>query len=335
MDVPTEFQTLGGWTYLSIARYLRRIRNKERAVRIGYAPEDVRMLRGAIRRLRVMLEAFSPAIRLPERSDASTLRDCAAALGELRDLDMMLAALERGNSPFVPEHERDMAEMLASHVRHQRHRPLGRVERRLDGKSFRLVMRFLEEWIADPDFQTAASLPVTSTIPDLLLPLLSSLWFHPGWYISGEITEGKTLSRKEQRRLHDLRRSIRRIRYLVEIFLPFYPPTINRFLDDLIAMQKALGDIQDDTLLPAYIADHFGVTVAEALPGFALREQESRNAALRAWERLRLQYLSPACRHRVRVELLYPNLPAELPKPYRKILKLMMHHAPAEAERSA
>jgi CHAD domain-containing protein len=321
VHVPTDFPTLGDWAYLAIARAHRQLRKDDQRLRTEFAADEVHDIRATLRRIRFLLEAYGPAIRLPGRFDPQLLADFASTFGKLRDYDIMLETLERCDDPAIPAHEREAAAMLHVHIRHLRHRPLRRVARMIDGRPYRRTVELLGGWVNDPVFRPAASLPILSAIPDLLLPSLSALWLDRGWFITLGGTISSRAERRRERRLHALRRCARRVRYLVDPLLPFYSEPVAQFVEDLVAMQDALGRIQDDTLLPDYVEEHFKRPLSVTLPHFVQHDMESRRRAMIVWEQMRRRYLSPTVRAAVRAELLKPAMPAKLPKPYRKLLE--------------
>ncbi len=324
---PAEFRMFGDWAWLVIGRFHRQALEAEQRVRGGWAPEDVRRLRAAHRRLRFVLELFAPAVRMPGKVVPERFAGFARVIGRLRDHDILDETIARSTATGISDAERDAADMIRMHVRHARRGRLRRVERMLDGGKYRGTMEALGVWVAYPRMHPVATLPMTSVLPDLLLPPLARLWVHPAWLIpSPRLRVRGGASTPEIEALHALRRRTRNVRYLLEIFLPFYPPELALFLDDLIGIQTAIGGLQDDTLLPEYLREHFGRDLDGALPGFAASDAARGHDLRLEWEALRERYLQAERRGDIRALLNEPTPPAHLPKPLRRMARRWVRH---------
>lgn len=133
-----------------LTRATTAIRDNEPGSRHGSAIEHVHQMRVATRRIRAYLKAARPALD-PEAADAlrADLAGLARALGEVRDLDVMI---ERMHSEATALGEPDTAalERLAGQLDRERKRARRALIAELDKPDFTTMLAELDRAAADP-----------------------------------------------------------------------------------------------------------------------------------------------------------------------------------------
>ncbi|MBK8005610.1 MAG: CHAD domain-containing protein [Gemmatimonadetes bacterium] len=130
-------------------------------------------------------------------------------------------------------------------------------------------------------------------MPDLLLPTVSGLLLEPAWAVAEPPGEDAPKAAA----LHRLRRRIKRVRYEVECLAPVLVPAVAGWLEELHALQDALGAWHDaGVLLPRL------VRLAPPGPLHAAVSAEAV-AALAPWPAWRARYVQPVARGRLRALL--------------------------------
>lgn len=193
------------------------------------SPEPVHKARVALRRFRAMLDAFDPILD-DDLSDA--LHDRARALfrvlGAIRDADVMAIR-------FAGTDRASKTETQAAHQRAKGRKTLKRkkaagfrdwVLKRLSGKAWRQTgkkARALREG------------PVT-ILADLALDRACA----------AALSNGHDLGQMSVRAQHDLRKDLKNLRYLSELFADLWPDAPSApFLANLRTLQDDLGEVSD------------------------------------------------------------------------------------------
>ncbi|MGH7701792.1 MAG: CHAD domain-containing protein [Gemmatimonadales bacterium] len=284
--------TLGQLAATVIGESYGRVIARERKA-LAADPAALHQMRVAGRRLRAALRLFGPVIRLPEAAGARRVRDLARVLGTLRDLEVQSEELlGRYRALLQGSHQPIIDRMLA-----QRRRPLAKaraaIDRVLTGKRYARMKEAFERWLERPRFTAPGDLPLFAALPDLLAPTVAELLLHSGWLVSpGESVHAKAPV------LHDLRKTIKRTRYQVELVAPWYGDGLRPWIEDLVAMQDSLGSLQDgEVLLASLPRDKPGRSGIRELKSAIQRRQVE---ALSAWAAVRTRYLAPEERDRVR-----------------------------------
>lgn len=317
----TSSQTLGDLAQGAIAHYLKQFSRYEKAVLADTDPEDLHQMRVGLRRLRTALQVFAPAISLAKASQEPKVAAVARQLGELRDLDVIEAALLTHFVPDMPESEQAALQPAFEVLAEQRDQVFKQVKRLLKGRAYKKLKTGLKAWVKAPDLAAIAVLPVEAALPDLVLPLVSRLWLHPGWLVGTtrdtatgcfrvdtalNTAEVDALIDQHHRALHSLRRQIKRVRYQLKLVSPCYGERLSDSLASLEAMQETLGALQDSLVL----ADFLLAAVPNAshqLPTLFSLLANSRDRAWAHWQTLQAVYLAPSSRQQLRLQLLSPE----------------------------
>lgn len=279
---------------------LERVRRRQDDVDDELGPEPVHQLRVALRRLQAAICVFRPILRFPGSIRPGQLRRLERRLGRLRDLDVMeesLAALR--SNPRTPV-ELQTLERLGDDLGDARQEAVERARTALRRPRYRESVDALSDWLEHPRARAVAALPIAALAPDLLLPSLSAVLLHPGW-LAAEAATGTDAATRE---LHSLRRRVKELRYQVECLEGCYGDGVAAWLEELHAMQDALGRHHDAHQLASRL--HRLRTPASLLETVLT----SGAAALELWPAWRDAYLDPAYRAELRGQLARTTLSA-------------------------
>ncbi|MEO8139636.1 MAG: CHAD domain-containing protein [Gemmatimonadota bacterium] len=273
-----------------LGRRFHEFHRRLEAIEEDPSPGSVHELRIATRRLQAALVLFRPLFDFPADVTPSPLRQVERQLGKLRDLDVLTARL----STFSPVSERPEAEAagarLAGVLVAGRKRALKRASAAIERRSLRRMAAALAAWLDDPRCSPVASFPMSLLAPDLLLPLFARTLLHPGWRLDEVPTPDTTAANP----LHSLRRRLKVLRYGVECLVDWYDEPIISWLDELHAMQDALGAWHDEGLLLDRLREAQG---PEAMHAESL---ERARGAVARWPAWRARYLDPKARASLR-----------------------------------
>jgi len=318
--------SLGDWAAAAIAKHYRKICKHEAGVLADRDPEELHQMRVGMRRLRSALHGFAPALKLERAASERRVGKLARRLGDLRDLDVLGAALRDDYLPQLPPEEQQAARPALQALDQQRQRARKRVQRAIAGKQrqrYEQLKASFAAWIEQPHYQPLAQLPLAPVLPDLLLPVLSELLLHPAWLVGTVLEAGDRRSvpdlsdaaaidrllATDGEPLHDLRKTAKRVRYQMELFAPCFGEPYQRALEQVKAIQTVLGDVQDSIVLGDFLVAALGPAWSHHLPTLAAQLQAQRLQKWREWQALQRQFLDPDTRHALRATVL-PQPPA-------------------------
>ncbi|MBD2580038.1 CHAD domain-containing protein [Oscillatoria sp. FACHB-1406] len=309
-----EVRTFSDWAEVAIAKHSHKILKHETAVLKDKDPEELHQMRVGMRRLRSAIAGFAPAIALPAAASAKKVGKVAKILGKLRDLDVLTEALETQYKPALPSNEQKQLNRALKRLEKRRKEVFERVRDTLDGKTYTALKKALTQWLERPQHNAIGSVPIEIVLPDLLLPQVSKLLLHPGWFVSTKI-EGETLTITHQNdskavesilnqhevTLHDLRKEAKRSRYQLELFESFYDESYQDFLKEIKAIQEILGEIQDSFVLEDFLDSSLEENIKESMPILAQQLRESRARQWQAWQNLQKTFLDRKNREHFRL----------------------------------
>jgi len=204
-------------------------------------PEGVHSMRVASRRLRSALRDFLPYVRKRGLTSVQKrLKSVADALGEVRDLDVAIMALEKiaANAP-------DQVSPAVKRLVEQRKEV--REEARQQLKSV-LAKEELEQLQSDfnagVDAATTAQAQKTQSSPPLTYQMMSRA------VILDRLKELEKLSNDlfkpfDVETLHEMRIAAKRLRYAVELFQECWGRSLASYAKRVARVQTALGDLHD------------------------------------------------------------------------------------------
>jgi CHAD domain-containing protein len=320
-----ETETLRDLAQVAIAKYLKQAVAYEKPVLADTDPEDLHQMRVGLRRLRTALQVFDVAIKLPQAAREPQVAAVARQLGALRDLDVIQETLRTRYLPDLPEHEQvHLAAVLV--ILHKRRKKVFKgVKKMLKDKPYKHLKKSLKAWGKAPQYKALATLPATYGVPDLLAPLVSQLWLHPGWLVGTAPTDtGPTVETElsiaatdalissQGAKLHSLRKQVKRVRYQLKVVADMYNGALADDLHRLSEMQTTLGDLQDSTVLEEFVAQAVPQAKGNMPTLFALLA-DSRHRAWKQWQGHQQYYLAASHRQQLRLAVLNPAGATEEP----------------------
>jgi CHAD domain-containing protein len=316
-----KVRTLGDWAALGIQQHLDKVLQHEPEVLTDKDPEELHQMRVGMRRLRSAITGFAPVLDLPNGTQNKNIGKVSRCLGELRDLDVLLEAIDQRYYPNLPSKEQKAIKQVLSELNLQRQQTFKQVKKTLESKKYRQLKQELQQWLDSPRYTKIEQLPIEEVLPDLLLPQISQLFLHPGWqvgieHLQTELTQNgseqlssetvEQILQVEGETIHDLRKQVKRVRYLMNLFTDFYGATYSAYLQDMKDIQEYLGDIQDSHVLEVVMTNVLKSDIKSVLPTFAQVLAQSRYQAWQKWQLFQRRYLNTELRLNFRSTLLHP-----------------------------
>ncbi|WP_052049966.1 CHAD domain-containing protein [Leptolyngbya sp. KIOST-1] len=314
---------LGDLAHGAIAKYLKQVVAYEPLVLADTDPEPLHQMRVGLRRLRTAVHVFEVGLELPKAGREANIAAVGRRLGRLRDLDVIWAILRDRYAPHLPSPEQQRLGLGLLKLAKERHKTFKRVRKLLRGDRYTELKQSLTGWVKNPIYGAIAALPADQVVPDLVLPLVSQLWLHPGWWVGTtahpgglivnlHLTQAETDALIADRgpTLHSLRKQVKRVRYQLRLVSDLYPGALEADIERLSAMQDTLGDLQDSTVLEDWIGEVVPNARGQMPTLFALLG-DRRHAAWQQWQGYQQHYLEPAQRQRLRLALLKPGAQAQ------------------------
>lgn len=316
-----DAETFGDWAYLAIAKHYNKILHHEAGVLKDQDPEELHEMRVGIRRLRSAIAGFGAALQLPEEVSEKKVGQIGKKLGALRDFDVLQITLIDHHLPQLPATEQAHFKSGLKQLSDQRQQAFKSTQKLLKSDRYQNFKTTLEQWLAKPDYQAIATVPILHILPDLLLPQVSQLLLHPGWWLGAEIRDRQVtlpdsftsesvdhFLLEQGEILHDLRKTAKRSRYTLELFSQFYDESYATYLKQIKSVQSILGDFQDSRVLAEFIENSFQTHWQKSLPQFAQDLSDLRFQRWQDWQNLQQQFLALDFRQSFHTTLLQPKL---------------------------
>jgi len=312
-------QGLGQFAYTAIQKHLKKTIRYKSEVLSDRDPEPLHQMRVGLRRLRTTLRTYGFVVSLPEEANENSVKKFAKILGHVRDLDVLIQRLEQDYRPSLPPSEQHRLDKVLTKQEKYRQKHFSKVAKFLKGESFKEFKAAYKHWLKAPHYQSLASCSIRLVLPDLLLPLVSQLFLHPGWWVGHNFVEdginAEVLNRwldEEGRVLHDLRKQIKHVRYQAEFLSDFYGKGLTPAVQQFKLIQELLGQLQDCWVLNQVLQQEVGDNWQQKFPTLAQKLQEERYTLWEAWHPIQTQFLDPAYRDELRCILATPHQFAEL-----------------------
>ncbi|NEO16473.1 MULTISPECIES: CHAD domain-containing protein [Moorena] len=312
-----QTKTIGEWSYLGIQKHFQKMLSHEAAVLQDRDPEQLHQMRIGMRRLRTAITSFTPALDLPKAASEKQIGKIARILGSLRDLDVLQETLHKGYQPKLPTKERKALKQAYVYLEKKRCKALTQVREALQGKPHQKLKQTLKRWLKKPTYKEIAQMPAAAVLPDLLLPIVSSLLLHPAWLVGIDLKDTGSQTPKQLKPaavesllairgsvIHDLRKQAKRVRYQMNLFTELYSPTYKDYVEDMKQIQGILGDIQDSMVLDEFLNSVFHSDLKHKAPQLAELLQANRYKSWQQWQTLQQNYLKPETRQAFRQILL-------------------------------
>lgn len=314
--------TFGDWGKIAVEKHFTKILNHETGVLKDRDPEELHQMRVGIRRLRSAMLGFAPAIALPPTSTEKIAGKIGKTLGKLRDLDVLQLTIATEYLPNLPKSEQKQLAKVTKLIAKQRKKAFKQVESTLEGKVYQHFKQGLKDWLAQPNYTSIAATKIELILPDLLLPQVSQLLLHPGWFVgidlnaeamnlesNATIKQVEALLEQEEPTLHDLRKAAKKTRYNMDLFAQFYGDKFNNYLKKIKNIQEILGVIQDCFVFRTFLEQTFNTTNLEQyLPTLIQQFNQQRYQKWQEWEALQKQFLDLPTRQDFQKAIIEPNL---------------------------
>ncbi|MBA2314943.1 MAG: CHAD domain-containing protein [Chloroflexi bacterium] len=261
--------------------HFARMLTREPGTREGVAVEELHGMRVATRRMRAAWRIFGFGFR-PDRTKKlrNRLRDVAARLGAVRDLDVLLEAGETYRKELSATEQRGLEPLFAS-WRSERDAARAILLRELDSDGYR---RFVDDYRQFVDTDGAAVLEAPATAPHHIRDTAPSrIWAA----YEGVRAYESVLRWADVETLHDLRIAAKWLRYSLEFVREPLGPEAEQLVPRVTALQDHLGWMHDADVAAArarrFLVDRAGsLTTAEnAAIGRYLVSREREVARLR------------------------------------------------------
>ena len=220
--------------------HLARMLAREEGTRTGRRIEDLHGMRVATRRMRAAWRVFGDGFRLDRtRRMRRRLRDLAARLGAVRDLDVLIEAAETHRASLPPENAAAFEPLLRAWADN---REVARqlLVRELDSDAY---TRLVEEYRIFVTSEGAAVLAPTSPVmPHRVRDTAGSrIW------LAYEQVRGyeSVLRWADIETLHQLRIAAKWLRYTLEFFREALGPDVDQLVPRVVALQDHLGWLHD------------------------------------------------------------------------------------------
>ena len=238
--------------------HLARMLDREAGTRLGLDPEDVHKMRVATRRQRAAWRVFGSSFR-PRRTKRyrDGLREVAARLGAVRDLDVQLENADAYRADLPTTEQRALEPLLASwRARREEARIL--LLRELDSDGYR---RFLDDYRVFVQTEGSQVVPVGSTEPHRVRDTAASrIWTA----YEGVRAYEPVLRWADVETLHELRIAGKWLRYTLEFVREALTPESAVLIERVTALQDHLG-LMNDAHITAGMARTFLVDHAAEL----------------------------------------------------------------------
>ena len=226
---------------LILGGYLETFRDCEVSVRADLDPEELHRFRVSLRRARSILDAGTDVFPAEELILLSALASWFATVTwPVRDLDVLLAAMASLNGALVPEMA-DAGEALDEALVVERGAAQLALVHAMDGERYPVLLRRWQTMstvfrVGGGEPGPDAHRPMGEVADELVMASFRRLR-----------KRGKLAMKTDDLDAwHDLRKAIKRFRYLVAAFAPMYPAgTFKKVLRHLTDLQDTLGRLQD------------------------------------------------------------------------------------------
>ncbi len=267
-------------------------------------PEDLHQMRITLRRIDTALQVFDPVVKLPKRIRQKKLKSLGSALGQQRDLDVLIALLQDEYHPQLVGEESLQLQALIDKLSRRRHKVQTQTRSLLDAGAFKKLKTTYGDWLSAPDYTPQASYSLSLGLPVLLSPLLSTLLMHPGWLMMLE-DPSQPLTNDQHDLLHNLRKTCKQVRYQSEFFAAFYGEAFQGWLQELKALQQCLGSLHDLHVLHRILSDKLPL---DGMPQLRILLQRQEQHWVTEWDQIRHHYLNPAYRRDLYEMILVPKI---------------------------
>ena len=288
--------TLADYIYPAIQKQYVTILTLEADVLADDDLEAIHQMRVSLRRLRSQIQAFSSVLDIPKIMGDKQIGQIAKTLGKVRDLDVLQDNLKtyRVN---LPDSEQMHLDKVASTIIKRRRKEILKVKLMLNERDYQYFKLGINNWLNNPQYMPTAGIEFSSILPDLLLPVVGQLFLNPSWWIDLDLDAGlepelavSQLLIIHGEALHSLRKQVKAVRYLMEMFIDRYPLRYRDYLKDFKQVSKLLGNIQDHLVLDKFIRKVLGKRSPTKLSTLYGRIARSNYLNWQSWQLIQERY---------------------------------------------
>lgn len=233
---------------------------------LAHDDEALHDMRVALRRLRSTLEncitlqgsALRKDIAKEMRAERQSLGKLGDALGAVRDFDVLGQYLQDYQSSLSETAPRPALERFSKYLHERREHlfePMQKAIERADRP--RKKREEFSRWAHSLAGVREPATPLSEAAKQVL-----------ALRVDEAVAMGHVLRSSDEEEQHNLRKSLRRLRYTLEAFAPAFQKP-KPLVKNLVAMQDELGEMQDRSVLRAMLLDCFQVEKIDKLPGDA------------------------------------------------------------------
>ena len=291
--VPT---TIADYIYPALQKQYVRILTLEADVLADDNHEAVHQMRVSLRRLRSQVQGFAPILDIPKVMGEKQIGKIARVLGKVRDLDVLHHTCKNHLSS-LPESERVQLEKVTATITKRRRKDMLKVKLMLNDCDYQYFKLGINNWLNNPQYLPTAMVDIASILPDLLLSAVAKLFIQPGWWIDLDLESGNDPEIAVSHLLlihgdtfHYLRKQIKGIRYLMELFPDRYPSQYTDTLNDFKQVHQIFGNIQDNVVLDKFIRKNVGKRAPMKLPTLYDRIARSNQLNWDNWQPIQSKY---------------------------------------------
>ncbi len=219
--------------------HLARMIAAEEGTRTGAVAEDLHKMRVATRRMRAAWRVFDGAYRPKiQKRYVDELRQVAAALGEVRDLDVQLLGLDSYIETLPGPGAQAMRPLVDDWTAH-RDAARSRLLRLLDSKAYSGFVADYQEFVDSTDegeMATLAGQPML--VRDTAIGRIWLAYEHVH-------AHDMAIAWADAPALHALRIDAKRLRYALEFFRDALPPRVDILIQRVTELQDHLGNLND------------------------------------------------------------------------------------------
>jgi CHAD domain-containing protein len=302
--------TLADYIYPAIQKQYVTILTLEADVMADDDVEAVHQMRVSLRRLRSHLQAFGSVVDVPKVMGDKRIGEIARILGKVRDLDVLQETF-KNYRVSLPEAEQPYLEKLASSILKRRRKETLKVKLMLNDRDYQFFKLGVNNWLNHPQYLPTARVALAEILPDLLLPVVGKIFLNPGWWIDLDVETGIDPESTVAQLLlihgdvfHDLRKQMKALRYLMEMFPDLYPPRYRDYLKDFKQVHQLFGNIQDNLVLDKFIRKIVGKRAPTKLPILYKRIARNNHLNWQIWQPIQSRYRQSAIRQEFQLLLI-------------------------------
>ncbi|MBZ0282006.1 MAG: CHAD domain-containing protein [Anaerolineae bacterium] len=265
-----------------LAEFIKMLKH-ESGSRTGEDVEDVHDMRVAMRRMRSVFRLLGSAYKRGDiRRFVQELRRQASALGNVRDLDVLIENLRAFQQTLEADQQADLQTVIdeLDVDRTSYRKDLNDI---LDSKSYRRFVKDFAAFLTKPGAGVIKATHDDGVVPSQLRHLLPGMIYN---HLAAVRAYETVLEEAGAETLHALRIECKRLRYTVSLFDEVLGSQIGDFIEELKALQDCLGHLNDAATARIWLEAHTDEPVIAAyIAGFEAKETALKEQFVEIWAR--------------------------------------------------